>query len=305
MTRTGRANVIAAVALAMAGALVLLPGDAVAGVEGEPPAALTTWLVVSTGVAAVLYLGLVLSVALGRGWGPRGLEPRRGFGVTEAVVLVAIVTTQVLHAAIGVILTGQAAYLAVVGGALALWLLGPWRGEAPAPVREKTLPRDLAWGAAFGVAVMLLVGAAGKVSQILLEWLSHRPDLQTVVEQMRDTSDPGQLAIGVVFVVVMAPLIEEMLYRGFLYPTLKRLRQRPSAVLRFLGHPWTAAVLSGVLFGASHGSLYAWIPLAVLGVALARLYEWNGSLAAPIAAHAAFNAIQLVGIRLMPAGGAG
>ena len=59
-----------------------------------------------------------------------------------------------------------------------------------------------------------------------------------------------------------------------------------------------ALLLSGAIFGLVHMNLGYFLPLAGLGVALALLYEWSGSLWVPVIAHAAWNAITIASVHL-------
>ena len=56
-------------------------------------------------------------------------------------------------------------------------------------------------------------------------------------------------------------------------------------------HPRLALVLSSILFGLIHVNLMTFVPLTLFAVVLALLYERTGTLLAPMAAHAFFNAI--------------
>jgi membrane protease YdiL (CAAX protease family) len=81
-------------------------------------------------------------------------------------------------------------------------------------------------------------------------------------------------------VIVVAPICEELFFRGLLY---RVLRARMSM--------WIAAVIDGVLFGLVHGSLIIVPILAFLGVVLCYVYERTGTLYAVIAIHALNNMI--------------
>lgn len=87
-------------------------------------------------------------------------------------------------------------------------------------------------------------------------------------------------------VAVVAPIAEEVFFRGMIYRALRN----------GIG-VWAAAIISGVLFGAMHidsvdsDRLLQVIPLAILGIAFALLYQWTGTLYATIALHATNNAV--------------
>lgn len=118
------------------------------------------------------------------------------------------------------------------------------------------------------------------------KFFSYEPMPQTVVQVYLGESAGGPLLFFTFFVAVAGPIVEEMLFRGFAY---KALRTR-------LGVPW-AIVLSSLLFTMLHVNLLASIPIFLLGVFLAYLYEKTGSLVAPITAHVTHNLI-MVGLTL-------
>lgn len=81
----------------------------------------------------------------------------------------------------------------------------------------------------------------------------------------------------------IAPLIEEMFFRGFFYPALRRK----------LGVSW-AILVSSVVFGLFHLNIWLFVPTFLIGLVLAYLYERENSLGPPIALHVANNLISVV-----------
>ena len=95
------------------------------------------------------------------------------------------------------------------------------------------------------------------------------------------------VALGVLGIVV-APVTEELLFRGALFGSLRaRIGSR------------AAALLSSLLFAAVHGSLTALVPLFVLALVLCWVYERSGSLVAPVAVHMLNNATSLLPLFLV------
>ena len=88
--------------------------------------------------------------------------------------------------------------------------------------------------------------------------------------------------LGVV-TVVLAPLVEELVFRGVMFPALVQLKGRTVGL-------WGTSIL----FGLIHFNLFSLLPLIVMGLLLALLYERTRNLLAPIAVHAAFNLINFV-----------
>lgn len=109
---------------------------------------------------------------------------------------------------------------------------------------------------------------------------------QKTVKLLRESNDPGLIWAMAFSAVIVAPIVEEVILRGYLYPVVKRYSERSFA-----------ALFTGVLFGVIHFNLLYLPTLAVMGVALVVLYEVTGSLWVTIACHAAFNGT-MVGLML-------
>jgi uncharacterized protein len=87
------------------------------------------------------------------------------------------------------------------------------------------------------------------------------------------------IATGMLLIVV-APLAEEIFFRGFLYQAFRN----SFGVL-------PGALLSAVIFGAIHFEFFKLVQLAILGVILALLFEKTQSLWSPIMLHALNNSL--------------
>ena len=103
---------------------------------------------------------------------------------------------------------------------------------------------------------------------------------QDIVQDLGADRSTALLIAGALLVVVVAPVAEEVFFRGFLFRVL-RLR------MAF----WLAATIDGVLFGLVHGALVIIPVLAFLGFVLCWAYERSGTLLVPIALHALNNAL--------------
>jgi membrane protease YdiL (CAAX protease family) len=102
-----------------------------------------------------------------------------------------------------------------------------------------------------------------------------------------DVSKSGSLGIKVLVViaaVVIAPLAEETLFRGFVYGVLKRYTDAPFA-----------ALASSLMFAIIHLHVGSLLPLCVLAVLFCIAYEITGCLLVPMLLHAIFNATSIVG----------
>jgi hypothetical protein len=133
-------------------------------------------------------------------------------------------------------------------------------------------------------AIALLVAMAIMWgSQWMLTLVEVTPVQQTSIEALRETDDPARRLAIAVTAIALAPLFEETLFRGLLYPAIKQA-----------GYPRLAFWGTAVLFGLSHVNLLAFASLTFFGLVLAALYERTDNLLAPIAAHTAFNAANYV-----------
>ena len=84
--------------------------------------------------------------------------------------------------------------------------------------------------------------------------------------------------LGLVLYGVVSPIAEETVFRGLIYNRMKGHMRAGAAI-----------VLCGMLFGIYHGNLVQAIYGCVLGIGITLMYEWFGSIAAPILFHGAAN----------------
>ena len=106
---------------------------------------------------------------------------------------------------------------------------------------------------------------------------------QPVIGSIRGARSAPAIVLALIGGALVAPTVEEVLLRGMLYLPLRRA----------LGVGW-AAVLVSLVFALVH--FYGWgLPqFFVLSLIFVALFERTGTLLAPIAAHAAFNAVQII-----------
>jgi len=83
----------------------------------------------------------------------------------------------------------------------------------------------------------------------------------------------------VVIAVIVAPLVEELLFRGILQTLLRS----------YVGRPWLGVFVCAGLFASVHANPEHMPALFVLGIGMGYAYEKSGSLWRPIFIHALFN----------------
>ncbi len=111
----------------------------------------------------------------------------------------------------------------------------------------------------------------------------YEPPPQAVVQIYLRESSQHSLLFFTLFVAIVGPVIEEIFFRGF---TFRVFRSRYG--------PRAGAVLSALLFSSLHMNLIAFLPIFLLGLFLAHLYERTGSLVPSMTAHIAHNLIMVL-----------
>ncbi|MFV0415578.1 MAG: lysostaphin resistance A-like protein [Chthoniobacterales bacterium] len=93
----------------------------------------------------------------------------------------------------------------------------------------------------------------------------------------------------ILLAIVVAPIAEELIFRGYLYGVFRKFAGRLPAIL-----------FCSILFAAIHLHLPSMFALIILAIALTLVYERTGSLWAPILMHATFNALSVLAATYWP-----
>lgn len=171
--------------------------------------------------------------------------------------------------------------------------------------------QGVSWNEGFGLRVHwrgavlagILLACIFLPAGLALQWLSSealtrfmpwqgQPEEQQAVQTLRMASGWLSRSVLGVVTILLAPAAEELLFRGILFTWIRQW-----------GHPRLALWGTSVLFALIHLNTVTFLPLLVLALLLARLYERTGNLLAPIAAHALFNAFNFIMLYLLHRGG--
>ncbi|MEM8779153.1 MAG: type II CAAX endopeptidase family protein [Cyanobacteria bacterium P01_G01_bin.49] len=106
-----------------------------------------------------------------------------------------------------------------------------------------------------------------------------------------ESQDWTVLAIFYVTAAIAAPLYEEIMFRGFLLPSLTRYIS-----------VWGAIGASSLLFAVAHLNLSEVLPLAVLGMVLGVVYTRSRNLLASMLLHSLWNSGTLISLFLLGSG---
>ena len=202
-----------------------------------------------------------------------------------------------------------AASLASLLSCSAVLLVLAWRK----PIRFKALgleavqfPRQLGWGlitalAVWPMATLVLMPASFRIIRFVVDWgwgLKYTLQPHTLLRELSESSSATSLCLTIGMAVVIAPLTEEIIFRGLMQGALVRLyRSR-----------WIAIVMTAAIFAALHltvredvaagesslAQLETIAPLFLLGLVLGYAYEKSRSLYRPICIHLGFNALSVV-----------
>jgi uncharacterized protein len=144
------------------------------------------------------------------------------------------------------------------------------------------------WGlGGYFVALPLMFVVSLLNQQIWQGQGGSNPLLQIVLEE----GDPVALLIFFLTAAVAAPIFEEILFRGFLLPSLTRYLP-----------VWGAIALSGLIFAMAHLSLAEVLPLATLGVVLGIVYTRSRGLLASMLLHSLWNSVTMIGLFILGSG---
>jgi membrane protease YdiL (CAAX protease family) len=145
-----------------------------------------------------------------------------------------------------------------------------------------TFLRVLSTGAVLLFFAYPLILWADIITQRLFGGASSR---QNVVEFFSGSRTIEQRIMIIVFAIAIAPVIEEFLFRFFLYNVIKR----------YLGR-LVGVTFSALLFAAAHAHFPSFVPLFVLGSCFAIAYEWSGSILVAMTMHSLFNSLTLAAL---------
>jgi len=152
-----------------------------------------------------------------------------------------------------------------------------WRPMRSGAVLARYVPFALVW-VAVATAYLWLMKAIG-----------HAIPPQPVLQQFLAFEQSGwPLLRMIVLVVILAPVAEEILFRGYLFTALSKTVPM-----------WLTQVITALLFGLVHGLGHA-LPIALLSLLFGYLRQRYGSLLPSILAHAVHNAVTLALLMTWP-----
>lgn len=244
-------------------------------------------------VSVYIYISLIHQISARRDGNASTVDAPRRFGLPEAIVAGVLIAFLLLnvgaslsHPAIEVnarALLGNFVLLVFVVLFIATFL--QLRGFDVATLggfSRITFLRALSTGSVLLFFAYPLILWSDIITQRLFGGGSSR---QNIVESFSESRTIDQRIIIIIFAVAIAPVIEEFIFRFFLYNVIKRFFGR------VVGITFTA-----VLFAAAHAHFPSFVPLFVLGSCFAIAYEWSGSILVAMTMHSLFNSLTLTAL---------
>jgi membrane protease YdiL (CAAX protease family) len=152
----------------------------------------------------------------------------------------------------------------------------------------KLIDNWIAWGIGGYLAALPLVLFVSLINQQIWQGQGGRNPLLLLALQAQD-----KVVLLVFFVTssIAAPVFEEIMFRGFLLPSLTRYVSVTNAI-----------VISGFIFAVAHLSLSEVLPLATLGIVLGFVYTRSRNLLAPMLIHCLWNSGTLISLFVLGSG---
>jgi membrane protease YdiL (CAAX protease family) len=142
------------------------------------------------------------------------------------------------------------------------------------------LRRPTSWRRALVLAIGVIVGMY--ILSAALGPLLHPGQEQGLTPSHWRSSRAGAYVLNGFAIAVIAPIVEELTFRGLGFSLLRRYGE------------WTAIVLVGLCFGLAHGLVNALPFLVAFGMGLAFIRSRTGSVYPGMVVHGFFNATALI-----------
>ena len=145
------------------------------------------------------------------------------------------------------------------------------------------------WTPLIYLITIILLLFVGLLNQYLLtNFFDIEIKPQDILERFKELENSFEISIFVIGSAVIAPIYEELLFRGIIFP---KLIQKTNFTI--------ALVLSSLLFAVLHFHLSALLPLFVLSIILSITYLYTSTIWASISLHALFNLISIIAVKFI------
>lgn len=148
-------------------------------------------------------------------------------------------------------------------------------------MRREQSGNILKTGLYFYILLFPLFATSGLVSSLLCRYLNLPPHSR-IIEVLLKEKSPANLALITLQATILAPFAEELFFRGIIYNSFKKNGRRQ------------AIILSSLIFSLFHREVFSLLPVFILGLYLAFLYERYKNILYPIFLHGLHNTFILL-----------
>ncbi|AGB40717.1 CAAX amino terminal protease family [Halobacteroides halobius DSM 5150] len=139
----------------------------------------------------------------------------------------------------------------------------------------------LKYGVVGGIVICIFVVLINNlIHAVVSKIYGINPPTQQVIKDLLKSNNNWIFILHTCLIVIIAPISEEIFFRGFIYSYCKSKLGITKGIL-----------LNGVIFGLAHFSIWVFIPTFLGGIILAWIYERTNSLYSSILAHGVWNLI--------------
>lgn len=121
------------------------------------------------------------------------------------------------------------------------------------------------------------------MSALVCSALGIQPQPHVIVMIFQEETSRIVLALLALFASLIGPILEEIFFRGFIYPAAKKRWGVPVGM-----------IVTSLFFAAIHMNAFQFFPILGLGLLLTFLYEATGSLIPSITLHALNNTVSVI-----------
>ena len=107
---------------------------------------------------------------------------------------------------------------------------------------------------------------------------------QIPLKLLSDITNVFFLTLFVFQIIIIAPIVEELMFRGYVYRVLKSKSNKN-----------VACIVTSIVFSFLHFNVAAFVPLFVFSMCLTKAYEDSSDIREPIVMHSLFNAVGVIG----------
>ncbi|MDP3979785.1 MAG: type II CAAX endopeptidase family protein [Chlamydiota bacterium] len=144
------------------------------------------------------------------------------------------------------------------------------------------------WSIIYYISAIPWIILMALITAFLADKLGIQLEPQQITKMLLSNQSWCDFILTCFLVMIIAPVGEEIFFRGFVYPVMKR----------WMGLGFSA-VFNALFFSLLHYNIYAFLPVFVIGIFLVLLYEKTGNIISVMLFHITFNSMSLVLLKVI------